>query len=60
MVKQVLGSLFTIYGNTSIDGNVGIGVPSIREMLKLALKDKELEFGLMQAFKDRVIRVYLL
>jgi hypothetical protein len=40
MVKQVLGSLFTIYGNTSIDGNVGIGVPSIREMLKLALKDK--------------------
>jgi hypothetical protein len=40
---------------------VGIGVPSIREMLKLALKDKsELEFGLMQAFKDRVIRVYLL
>jgi hypothetical protein len=53
------GSLFTIYG-TSIDGNVGIGVPGIREMLKLALDTSELEFGLMQAFKDRVIRVYLL
>jgi hypothetical protein len=54
------GSVILFMEIHSIDGNVGIVVPGIREMLKLALETSELEFGLMQAFKDRVIRIYLL
>jgi TonB-linked SusC/RagA family outer membrane protein len=50
------GSLFTIYGNTSIDGNVGIVVPGIRGNAEISPeRQSELEFGFDAGFfKDRV------
>jgi TonB-linked SusC/RagA family outer membrane protein len=50
------GSLYTLYGNTSIDGNVGIVVPSIRgNPAIIPERQSELEFGFDAGlFKDRV------
>ena len=50
------GSLFTVYGNTSIDGNVGIVVPGIRGNAAISPeRQSELEFGFDAGFlNDRV------
>ncbi|MGB5419001.1 SusC/RagA family TonB-linked outer membrane protein [Algibacter sp.] len=45
------GSLFTIYGSTAIDGNVGIVVPTIRGNAALSPeRQSELEFGFDAGF----------
>lgn len=50
------GSLFTIYGNTLIDGNVGIIVPGIRGNADISPeRQKELEVGFDAGFlNDRI------
>tara|TARA_B110000091_G_scaffold206084_1_gene242456 strand:+ start:2 stop:2689 length:2688 start_codon:yes stop_codon:yes gene_type:complete len=45
------GSLFTVYGSTSIDGNVGIVVPGIRGNAAISPeRQSELEFGFDAGF----------